>query len=144
LRLLRQRLDRLDTLTPGDYATVKRQVQALGGTLTPEAFVVQLEEEIRIKQALGLEKIIWLGQGLAEDTVRDPDRMYYGTDGHADLFLCFIAPRKALMLRPSAGDPNEPHLSASRAQLEREGIEVLGFPYMSGFLDEGRWFFYPI
>jgi agmatine deiminase len=99
--------------------------------------------EIRIKQALGLEKIIWLGQGLAEDTVRDPDRMYYGTDGHADLFLCFIAPRKALMLRPAAGDPNEPHLSASREILEREGIEVVGFPYMSGFHDEGRWIIAP-
>ena len=99
--------------------------------------------ETRIKQALGLEKIIWLGQGLAEDTVRDPDRMYYGTDGHADLFLCFIAPRKALMLRPPAGDPNELHLSASRAQLEREGIEVVDFPFMSGFEDEGRWIIAP-
>jgi hypothetical protein len=51
LRELRLRVNRLDTLTPGDYATVKRQMQALGETLTPEAFVVQLEEEIRIKQA---------------------------------------------------------------------------------------------
>ena len=95
--------------------------------------------EARIKAALGLSKIIWLGQGLAEDTARDPDRMYYGTDGHADLFLCFIGPARALMLIAGDGDPNAPHLQASKALLQREGVEVVDFPYMSGFYDEGRW-----
>lgn len=47
------------------------------------------------------------------------------------------------MLKPAAGDPNEQHLSTSRELLEREGIEVVGFPYMSGFFDEGRWIIAP-
>lgn len=51
LRALRQRLDRLATLTPGDYATVKRQALALGESLAAADFIERLEEEIRIKQA---------------------------------------------------------------------------------------------
>ena len=53
LRPLRRRLDRLDTLTPGDYATVKRQFIALGETPDAEAFVSQLEDEIRLKDIHG-------------------------------------------------------------------------------------------
>jgi agmatine deiminase len=97
----------------------------------------------RIKDALGLRKIIWLGKGLAEDSVRDPDRIYYGTDGHADLFFCFIGPNRALMLKTAADDPNTPHLEASRTLLRREGIDVVDFPYMSGFQDEDRWIIAP-
>jgi agmatine deiminase len=99
--------------------------------------------EARITEALGLSRIVWLGQGLAEDSVRDPDRIYYGTDGHADLFFCFIGPGRALMLKADDGDPNAPHLAASRALLQREGVEVVDFPYMSGFEDEGRWIIAP-
>ena len=106
-------------------------------------YLTKAVAEERIKEALGLSKIIWLGQGLAEDTVRDPDRMYYGTDGHADLFFCFIGPRRALMLKAGEGDPNAPHLEASKALLQREGVEVEDFPYMSGFHDEGRWIIAP-
>ena len=58
LRPLRRRLDRLDTLTPGDYATVKRQFIALGETPDAEAFVRQLEEEIRIKRSPREWKVI--------------------------------------------------------------------------------------
>ena len=49
LQPLRRRLDRLDTLTPGDYATVKRQFIALGEAPDAETFVSHLEEEIRTK-----------------------------------------------------------------------------------------------
>ena len=58
LRPLRRRLDRLDTLTPGDYATVKRQFIALGETPDAEAFVSQLEEEIRMKDVHGQRRSI--------------------------------------------------------------------------------------
>jgi agmatine deiminase len=101
----------------------------------------QVEE--RIKAALGLNRIIWLGQGLAEDTVRDPARMYYGTDGHADLFLAFIGKNRALMLKSPEDDPNAPHLAKSRATLTAAGIEIVDFPYMSGFMDEGNWIIAP-
>lgn len=46
---LRERLLRLDQLCPGDFAAVQRQARILGDTLSPEAFVEQLEAEHRIK-----------------------------------------------------------------------------------------------
>ena len=46
---LRERLTRLDHLCPGDFAAVQRQAQILGDTLSPEAFMEQLEAEHRIK-----------------------------------------------------------------------------------------------
>lgn len=46
---LRQRLARLDALCPGDYAAVRRQVQILAATLSPEEFLAQLEAEHRLK-----------------------------------------------------------------------------------------------
>jgi len=46
----RTRLNRLDTLTPGDFATVKRQMIIMGETPAPADFLAQLEEECAIKQ----------------------------------------------------------------------------------------------
>ena len=46
---LRQRLDKLEQLCPGDFAAVKRQVTILGEAFTAEEFLEQLEAEHRIK-----------------------------------------------------------------------------------------------
>jgi agmatine deiminase len=106
-------------------------------------YLTRDQVEDRIKAALGLKRIVWLGQGLAEDSVRDPERMYYGTDGHADLFLAFIGQNRALMLKAPEDDPNAPQLANSRAILTAAGIEIVDFPYMSGFMDEGNWIIAP-
>lgn len=106
-------------------------------------YLTRDEVEAEVKAALGLNRVLWLGQGLAEDMQRDPARMYYGTDGHADLFLAFIGPNRALMLKPAEDDPNAPHLARSRAMLQGEGVEIVDFPYMSGFWDEGNWIIAP-
>ncbi len=106
-------------------------------------FLTRDQVEDRIKDALGLRRIVWLGQGLAEDSLRDPARMYYGTDGHADLFLAFIGPNRALMLKVPDSDPNAPHLAKSGATLQAAGIEIVDFPFMSGFMDEGNWIIAP-
>ena len=45
----RDRLHRLDVLTPGDFAAVKRQVDVLGESFEPDAFLSQLEAEHRVK-----------------------------------------------------------------------------------------------
>ncbi len=45
----RQRLAALDALAPGDYASVKRQVDVLGEVFEPDEFLSQLEAEHRIK-----------------------------------------------------------------------------------------------
>ncbi|MBV8603296.1 MAG: AAA family ATPase [Pelomonas sp.] len=45
----RERLARLDVLTPGDFAAVRQQVEILGEPLTPDEFLAQLEAEHRCK-----------------------------------------------------------------------------------------------
>jgi SpoVK/Ycf46/Vps4 family AAA+-type ATPase len=44
-----QRLRQLTSLTPGDFAAVKRQVDVLGETFEPDEFLSQLEAEHRVK-----------------------------------------------------------------------------------------------
>ena len=46
---MRSRLAALEQLCPGDFAAVKRQVEILAETLSPEEFLAQLEAEHRIK-----------------------------------------------------------------------------------------------
>ena len=45
----RQRLARLNELTPGDFAAVKRQVDILGEEFEPDEFLSQIESEHRVK-----------------------------------------------------------------------------------------------
>mgnify|MGYP006212843249 CR=1 FL=1 len=46
---LRQRLRALEALCLGDFAAVKRQCDILQETLSPEAFLQELESEHRLK-----------------------------------------------------------------------------------------------
>lgn len=52
---LRQALDAIDDLAPGDFATVKRQAQVLGEKLSPDAWIEQLAAEAKAKM-LGLRR----------------------------------------------------------------------------------------
>jgi len=94
--------------------------------------------EAALKEALGLDRVVWLAQGLAEDLVREEERMYYGTDGHIDLFFDFIGPKRCLMYSVEGDDPNAAHLAESKAILEAAGLEVVDFPFMSAFTEAGR------
>lgn len=96
----------------------------------------QVEAELR--WALGVREVIWLPQGLEEDLAREEDRMHYGTDGHIDLFFDFIGEKQCLMLSVEEDNPNARHLVRSREILKASGIEVIGFPYLSGFEANGR------
>jgi SpoVK/Ycf46/Vps4 family AAA+-type ATPase len=49
---MRQALGELDVLTPGDFATVKRQSVLLGEALAPDEFLAQLRQEHAIKPEL--------------------------------------------------------------------------------------------
>jgi SpoVK/Ycf46/Vps4 family AAA+-type ATPase len=44
-----ERLKRLDALTPGDFASIKRQIDVLGEVFEPDEFLSQLESEHRVK-----------------------------------------------------------------------------------------------
>ena len=86
----------------------------------------QIEDMLR--QALGVEVIIWLPFGLAEDSV---------TDGHVDGVCAFVRPGAALLqtvVDPS--DPNWDRLEANRRVLQQSrdaagrAIEILEMPYL--------------
>jgi agmatine deiminase len=64
--------------------------------------------EARVKSALGIETLVWLGEGLANDH----------TDGHIDNIARFIAPGVVACMEPSGGDdPNREALRAIIADL---------------------------
>ena len=96
-------------------------------------FLDRHEVDAGLKAALGLDRIIWLPAGLEQDETRDPARMYYGTDGHIDLFMCYIGVNKVLMLSVPESDPNFETLQQSRGILNAAGVEIIDFPHMSGF-----------
>lgn len=71
--------------------------------------LTQADIEERLRNGLGLEKLIWLGDGLANDH----------TDGHVDNIARFIAPGVVMCMEPSGSDdPNRDALNAIIADLK--------------------------
>jgi len=77
-------------------------------------------EDVLVTQ-LGVQRIVWLGQGLIED--RD-------TDGHVDLVAAFTRPGEALLQMVEPENPNYDHCFENRRRLEAAGIEVLELPHL--------------
>ena len=76
----------------------------------------QTEIENRLRTSLGIEKLIWLGDGLTNDH----------TDGHVDNIARFIAPGVVMCMEPArADDPNRDALNAIIADL-RAATDVTG------------------
>src|SRR4051794_7818113 len=74
----------------------------------------QISEELRAR--LGIERVVWLPYGLAED--RD-------TDGHVDLVAAFCAPGVVAVLSVEEGNANAERLEADREVLRAAGLEVI-------------------
>jgi agmatine deiminase len=70
---------------------------------------------------LGVETVVWLGQGLVED--RD-------TDGHVDLVAAFTRPGEVLLQSVAPGQPSHELLADNRARLQAAGLDVLDFPIL--------------
>jgi agmatine deiminase len=65
--------------------------------------------EALLKAYLGIDKVIWLGQGLEDDV----------TDGHVDNVACFVRPGVVLLLAaPDAEDANHARLEDNLARLD--------------------------
>jgi agmatine deiminase len=82
----------------------------------------QIEE--RLGESLGVDRVVWLGQGLVED--RD-------TDGHVDLVAAFVRPGHVLLQTAPAGNPNGPNIEENKRRLEAAGLtwtELDVLPYV--------------
>ena len=80
----------------------------------------EIEETLR--HLLGVDRIVWLGDAIAEDD---------GTDGHVDNVVAFTAPHRALLQGcDDPANPNHAIARDSRRRLERAGIDVVELPVL--------------
>jgi agmatine deiminase len=85
----------------------------------PELSRAEIEEVLR--RYLGVERIVWLGNGLVED--RD-------TDGHIDLIAAFCGSGRVLLQTVAEDNPNFENCAENRRRLHDAGIEVTELPFL--------------
>jgi agmatine deiminase len=76
------------------------------------------EIERHLRDYLGVQRVVWLGQGLVED--RD-------TDGHVDLIAAFVEPGRVLLQSAAPGTPNHGNMAENRERALAAGLEVIDF-----------------
>lgn len=103
------------------------------------------EIDAELSRALGVERVVWLDQGLLEDA---------DTDGHVDNICAFIEPGRAMLQTvPDESDPNwagtQENLGRLAAagidtvewellpRLERDNGEAVVVPYMNFYIANG-------
>jgi agmatine deiminase len=79
------------------------------------------EIEAALRRYLGIEEILWLGQGLVED--RD-------TDGHVDLIAAFTAAGRVLLQTVAEENPNFDRCIENRSRLQSAGAHVIEVPFL--------------
>ena len=85
----------------------------LGGNRNPGLDAAALED--RLRWALGVERIVWLDQGLLNDH----------TDGHIDTIARFVAPGVVACMEPTDRDPNRDAMLAIIRDLEAAKLAVV-------------------
>ena len=76
------------------------------------------EVEQRLLADLGFERVVWLGEGLANDH----------TDGHVDNLARFVAPGRVAIPKPTADDPNQAIYRDAALRLRAAGLDIVSIP----------------
>ncbi|WP_420141565.1 agmatine deiminase family protein [Sphingomonas sp.] len=74
--------------------------------------------ERRLADARGVDRLLWLGDGLANDH----------TDGHVDNLARFVAPNRLAIPEPADDDPNTAIYADAAARAEASGVELVRLP----------------
>ena len=77
--------------------------------------------EERLATALGVDRFVWLGQGLVED--RD-------TDGHVDLIAVITRPGRVLLQTVADNNPNHDNCAENARRLRAAGLDVVELPLL--------------
>ncbi len=106
-------------LTDGAGTLLTTEACLLHPNRNPAMSRPEIEDQLR--RRLGVDRIVWLGQGLVED--RD-------TDGHVDLIASFTGPAAALHQAVAQDNPNFDRCQENRRRLEAAGIGVTDLPFL--------------
>lgn len=74
--------------------------------------------EERLDNELGVDRLIWLGEGLLNDH----------TDGHVDNLARFVAPGRVAIPTPARDDPNEAVYRDAAARLADSAVDIVTLP----------------
>jgi agmatine deiminase len=74
--------------------------------------------EARLARDLGASRVLWLGEGLANDH----------TDGHVDNLARFVGPNRLALPEPTADDPNAAVYTAAAARIKAADVELVRLP----------------
>ena len=107
-------------LTDGAGTLLTTEQCLLNPNRNPSLSREEIEQALR--DHLGVERIVWLGQGLVED--RD-------TDGHVDLIASFVAPGEVLLQTVGPDNPNYENCQENSARLRDAGIDVVELPFLA-------------
>ncbi|HTU28039.1 MAG TPA: agmatine deiminase family protein [Solirubrobacteraceae bacterium] len=106
-------------LTDGQGTLLTTEQCLLNPNRNPSMSREQIEAGLR--EHLGVERVVWLRDGLVED--RD-------TDGHVDLVAAFTAPGHVLLQTVDAANPNHAGCVENARRLHDAGIAVTELPLL--------------
>jgi agmatine deiminase len=106
-------------LTDGRGTLLTTEQCLLNPNRNPSMDRAAIEE--RLAAALGVDRFVWLGQGLVED--RD-------TDGHVDLIAVITRPGRVLLQTVADDNPNHDNCAENARRLRAAGLDVVELPLL--------------